>query len=146
MSILPAGTVPATSIPDASPTIIGPNGLVTVPALHIHSSISAQPVQSLVLPLEPRPGTSGGHSIRFLTPSPGAKSPVYVVSSPTDRASVVAEGQTIWILQMRQWSEQLDELVERESYEDALALLETIDKATLSDKVRLFIPVIIYRR
>ncbi len=47
---------------------------------------------------------------------------------------------------MRQWSEQLDELVERESYKDALALLETIDKATLSDKVRLFIPVIIYRR
>ena len=36
---------------------------------------------------------------------------------------------------MRQWSEQLDELVEKESYEDALALLETIDKATLPNKV-----------
>lgn len=130
--------MPATSIPDASPLIIGPNGLITVPALHIHSSISSQPVQSLVLPIEQRPGASGGYSIRFLTPSSGSKSPVYAVSSRTDRASVTAEGQTIWLLQMRPWSEQLDELVEGESYEDALALLETIDKATLPDKVRIY--------
>ncbi|KLO10830.1 hypothetical protein SCHPADRAFT_906559 [Schizopora paradoxa] len=134
ISILPAGTVPATSIPDASPLITGPNGLVTVPALHIHSSISCQPVQSMVLPIEQRPGVSGGYTIRFLTPSLGSKSPVYVVTSRTDRASVTAEGQTVWVLQMRSWSEQLDELVERESYEDALALLETIDAATLPDK------------
>lgn len=40
------------------------------------------------------------------------------------------------MMQMRQWSEQLDELAEQESYEEALALLETIDKATLPDKVR----------
>lgn len=38
---------------------------------------------------------------------------------------------------MKPWGEQVDELVEAESYKEALELLETIEAAILPDKVNL---------
>lgn len=37
---------------------------------------------------------------------------------------------------MRSWGDQIDELVQRCLYSDALSLLDTVDKALLPDKVR----------
>jgi hypothetical protein len=36
---------------------------------------------------------------------------------------------------MKSWGEQIDELVDSEAYDVALALLQTVDKALLPDKV-----------
>ena len=36
---------------------------------------------------------------------------------------------------MRTWAEQIDELVDNETYDEALSLLATIDKKNLPDKV-----------
>ena len=75
------------------------------------------------------------HTIRLLTASPVARAPVFAVSTPTERNVAASEGSSVWLLQMRSWGEQIDELVGAERYADALVLLETIDKATLQDKV-----------
>lgn len=136
ISILPSGTVPASSIPDAPVVLIGTNGMFNVPVIQVHSTISLQPIQTLVLPSEQRPASSPNYVVRFLTASSAAKAPMFCVSSPSDRATATADGQTIWMLKMHSWGEQLDELVENETYEDALALLETVDKTALQDKVR----------
>ena len=70
-----------------------------------------------------------------MTPSSSGKS-LFLVTSPIERAIATAEGSTIWQSTMKSWAEQVDELVEAGSYADALLLLDTIDQAVLSDKVR----------
>lgn len=73
--------------------------------------------------------------IRLLTVTPTAKSPLYLLTTPSDRTVATAEGSTIWMLRMRSWAEQIDELVESALYKDALALVDSIDRTSLPDKV-----------
>jgi hypothetical protein len=70
-----------------------------------------------------------------MTPSPSNKSPLYFVTTPTDRSAAAVDGSSIWMLTMRPWADQIDELVTTGQYADALALLDTIDQAVLLDKV-----------
>lgn len=129
LSIQPGGTMPSSSLEDNSDTLAGSTGLVQAPVLHVQSSITHQPVQSLVLPnAETVPS-----SLRLICPSPSAKAPAFVVSTPNEKATAISEGSTVWILRMRTWSEQVDELVEGGRYSEALSLLDTIEPASLAD-------------
>lgn len=109
------------------------------PVLQIHSSISLQLSQSLPLPFNSPQSTTSpaptNYTLRLLTPSPSAKSPVFLVSTPTDRTTAASEGSTIWCIRMKPWGEQVDELIDAGKYAEALALLDIIDAALLPDKV-----------
>ena len=59
---------------------------------------------------------------------------------PTDKATAATEGRTVWQLDMKPWTEQIDELVYAGRYSDALALLDTLEEAVLPDKVGQFFP------
>jgi len=56
--------------------------------------------------------------------------------TPLDRAAATVEGTSLWIVKMRPWGEQIDELVDAGSYAEALTLLDSTDKVLLPDKVR----------
>ncbi|KAG5644651.1 hypothetical protein DXG03_008033 [Asterophora parasitica] len=134
VSILPPGSVPQTA--DSS----SPPSFVPTSVLQIRSSLSLLPTQTIPFPFDPSAssvslsGTPGNATIRLLTPSPPGKSPLYFVTTPTDRTAAAADGSTIWQMTMRPWGEQIDELVQAGQYADALALLGTIDEAVLPDK------------
>lgn len=130
-SILPAGSVPTVQ-PDGS-SISGP-----IPTVEIRSSISSLPVQTLSFPPLPitTSATNSSHIVRLLTPSPSAKPPLFLITTPADRVTATASGSSIWQFRMKPWSAQLDELVETGSYTDAIALLARLDQAVLPDKVR----------
>ncbi|KAI0041201.1 hypothetical protein FA95DRAFT_1611206 [Auriscalpium vulgare] len=133
-SVLPANTVP-TQPPTSSPQ----PSFVPSPVLQVHSSISLNLAQSVPFPFSdanPPSAPTTNYSVRLLTASPFAKSPLFVVSTPTDRTAATVEGSSIWRFRMRPWSEQVDELVNAGLYVDALALLDTIDVAVLPDKDR----------
>ena len=137
-TILPAGTVPKLLGDDAG-SAPGQQSFFSSPVLQIHSSISLQLSQSLPLPFNSPQSTSSlaptNYTLRLLTPSPSAKSPLFLVSTPTDRATAALEGSTIWCIRMKPWGEQSDELIDAGKYAEALALLDVIDVALLPDKV-----------
>ncbi|KAF9448658.1 hypothetical protein P691DRAFT_668993 [Macrolepiota fuliginosa MF-IS2] len=62
------------------------------------------------------------------------KSPLYIITTPTDRALATAEGSSIWQIVMRPWAEQIDELVVDGHYADALELLNVVEDGVLPDK------------
>jgi ABC-type uncharacterized transport system auxiliary subunit len=64
-------------------------------------------------------------TIRLLTSSPAAKAPIFLVATPSDRTVAIPEGGSIWHIRMRSWGDQIDELVQRCLYSDALSLLDT---------------------
>lgn len=144
-TILPAGSVPTAPGDDAA-SAHGQPTFYSSPVLQIHSSISLQISQSLPFPFNSPQLTSPpvpiNYTLRLLTPSPSpsAKSPLFLVSTPTDRATAASEGSTIWCLRMKPWGEQVDELIDATNYAEALALLNTIDAALLPDKVHIHRP------
>lgn len=71
----------------------------------------------------------------MMTPSASAKGPLYVMTTPTDKTAAANEGSSLWRFTMRPWTEQIDELVLDGKYSDALALLDTLDESSISDKV-----------
>lgn len=111
------------------------------PVLQIHSSISLELSQSLPLPFNSPQSTSSpvptNYTLRLLTPSPSAKSPLFMISTPTDRTTATSEGSTIWCIRMKPWGDQVDELIDAGKYAEALALLDIIDATLLPDKVHI---------
>lgn len=112
--------------------------------VQIRSSISLTSVQSLSFPATSSSTsltapTVLNHTIRLLTSSPSYKSPLYLVRTPTDRATATSQGSAIWQVFMKPWSEQVNELVKAGAYSNALSLLEIVDAAVLLDKVRAII-------
>lgn len=138
---MPQADPPPTSTSTTQPT--QPN-LYTTSVLQICSSLSLRVTQTLPFPFDaPQSSTVPvgtavppvpNASLRLLTSSP-AKSRLFLISTPTDRTAAAAEGSSIWQVTMKPWSEQLDELVRDGQYSDALALLDSLDEATLPDKV-----------
>ncbi|TFK87975.1 hypothetical protein K466DRAFT_662647 [Polyporus arcularius HHB13444] len=135
-AILPPGSVPTShveGVPGASASTF-----VQSPVIEIRSSISLSTVQTI--PFPPSAPTSlpsaATHAVRLLTPSPSAKSPLFVISTPTDRTAATHAGSAIWCFRMKAWNQQIDELVETGSYADALSLLESLDAALVADKER----------
>ncbi|KAF7795997.1 hypothetical protein EIP86_007166 [Pleurotus ostreatoroseus] len=138
-SILPPGTVPSSQVDGLSTGTISPT-FISSAVLEIRSSISLLPSQTIPLSFAaPKstsmpPPASAHYGARLLTASPSSKSPLFLVTTPTDRTTANAEGSSIWRVKMKSWGEQVDELIEAGSYADALALLDTIDTALLPDK------------
>ncbi|KAI5122751.1 hypothetical protein M0805_009834 [Coniferiporia weirii] len=133
ISIQSSGTILASSLGTSSSVPTGPAGFIQAPVLQVQSSLTLQHVQFLVLPNLASSAPSAS-TLRLLTPSPAAKAPVFAVSTPSDRNAAASEGSAVWLLRMKTWGEQVDELVQDGSYPEALALLESIDEATLPDK------------
>ena len=132
-SVLPSGSVPSlknSSLPNANN-----------PILQIRSVGTLFAVQTLCFPpasttssSKPSASTSSPPQVRLLTPSTGNKPPVFVVVTPTDRNTLEKEGSTIWQLEMQGWGRQIDELVEKGEFEEALGLLDSVDNVILEDK------------
>ncbi len=78
-----------------------------------------------------------------MTPS-STKSPLFLVTTPTDRTAATVEGSSIWQFEMKPWAEQIDELVLAGQYSDTLKLLETVDPKLLPDKVTLEFPCLLH--
>ncbi|KZT73130.1 hypothetical protein DAEQUDRAFT_722252 [Daedalea quercina L-15889] len=140
-AVMPSGTVPTSQLngtsTSATSTSQASTSFVPSPVVEIRSAISLSPVQSLPFPLspadEPPAATPAQHTVRLLT-SLAAKSSLFIITTPTDRATANAQGSSIWQFRMKPWSEQIDELVQAGSYADALALLDILDVAALPDK------------
>ncbi|KAJ1026822.1 hypothetical protein NDA16_002119 [Ustilago loliicola] len=130
-SVLPSGSVPSlknSSLPNANN-----------PVLQIRSVGTLFAVQTLCFPPvsatnKPSSSSSSPPQVRLLTPSTGNKPPVFVVVTPTDRTALEREGSTIWQLEMQGWGRQIDELVEKGEFEEALGLLDSVDNVILEDK------------
>ena len=140
LSLLPPGTVPVSEDGNSSSSTLQGSHQSTIPApvVQIVSSITKLPVQTLPYPFpQPNSNLSSNAScaLRLLTASPSARAPLFLVSTPIDRTHANAEGSCIWQLQMKLWGEQIDELVQKGSYSDALALLDVLDSTLLPDKV-----------
>lgn len=146
-AVLPAGTVPSPPVDSNSSdtstiTQVQPPFIPTT-VVQIRSSLSLSATQTIPFPFNPSASTPtlptttapANATIRLLTSSPSAKSPLFLVTTPTDRTAATTEGSTIWQFNMKPWSEQIDELVHDGQYADALALLDTIDETVLPDKV-----------
>ncbi|KAG6884985.1 hypothetical protein C0993_006817 [Termitomyces sp. T159_Od127] len=150
-SVLPPGSVPIHSSESSSPTssiqtnpIATQASFIPTSVLQIRSSLSLVTTQTIPFPFHQSASASSNLSgtaaslanatIRFLTPSPVEKAPLYLVTTPTDRTAAATEGSTIWQFIMKSWAEQLDELVVDGKYVDAHALLDTLDEAVLPDK------------
>jgi Vam6/Vps39-like protein vacuolar protein sorting-associated protein 39 len=140
-SVLPAGSVPIATVGDTG-SAASQLTFYSGPVLQIHSSISLRISQSLPFPFPNSPQPTSppaypiNHTLRLLSPSPSSKSPLFLVSTPTDRATAAAEGSTIWCFRMKPWGEQVNELIDAGAYAEALALVNSIDPAVLPDKVR----------
>ncbi|KAI0690617.1 hypothetical protein BC835DRAFT_1363553 [Cytidiella melzeri] len=134
-SILPAGSVPSSAV-EGGTNLSAAASFIPTTVVEVRSSISLIPSQTLPVPFKsPISGTTyANHSARLLTSSPGSKSPLYLLTTSTDRAAATAEGSTLWSFTMIAWGEQVDELVRNGAYADALALLDSLSTATLPDK------------
>ncbi|KAJ7039656.1 hypothetical protein C8F04DRAFT_1086112 [Mycena alexandri] len=139
-SVLPPGSIPPPSPkPCAESSGIPPQPTITpTTAVQIRSSTSLLPTQTLSFPFNDPSSSSTppptNATVRLMTASAGAKSPLFLVTIPTDRATAAAEGSTIWQFKMKSWDAQIDELVAAGQYADALTLLDTIDVIALADK------------
>ncbi|KAI0303616.1 CNH domain-containing protein [Multifurca ochricompacta] len=140
-SILPAGSVPKAPGGDTGSALGQPTFYLS-PVLQIHSSLSLLISQSLPFPFNPPQPTSLPPACkRQLYSAPLdivsiCQISLFLVSTPTDRATAAAEGSSIWCFRMKAWGAQVDELVNAGKYAEALALLNTIDPAVLPDKDR----------
>lgn len=139
-TVLPAGSVLKPPGDDAG-SAPGQPSFYPSPVLQIHSSISLHLSQSLPFPFNSPQSISSAtptnYTLRLLTSSPSARSPLFLVSTPTDRATAALEGSTIWCIRMKPWGEQTDELIDAGKYAEALSLLDIIDVALLPDKVHI---------
>lgn len=144
-SVLPSGTVPMIDNKNTSGVSVLPSFIQNT-VVQIRSSLSSLPVQTLAFPFASASSSSAtlatgssaapNSTIRLLTSSPTDKSPLFLITTPTDRTQATAEGSSIWQFRMKPWAQQIDELVSDGFYADALALLDTLDQAVLPDKVR----------
>ncbi|KDN52129.1 hypothetical protein K437DRAFT_232725 [Tilletiaria anomala UBC 951] len=105
--------------------------------IQVLSARTLAEVQNLTLPTgapDEKDATTQVRLIHLPTLSAGGKPPLYIVSSPADRSILEKDGVMIWRLEMEHWGTQIDELVRKGGFEEALALLDSIDQIILEDK------------
>jgi len=88
------------------------------------------------IPTSTQPTAAQNATIHIPLFSLSTKSPLYVITTPTDRNLAAAEGSTIWQFPMRPWEDQIDQLMLGGLYADALRLIDVIEDDALPDKVR----------
>lgn len=138
-SVFPAGTLPTQAQQAELPSTTAQiqTTFNTTSVIQIRSSLSLHVSQILPFPFNVSEATAAQNaSIRMMTPSASAKSSLYVMTTPIDKVAAANEGSSIWRFTIRPWAEQIDELVLDGKYSDALALLDTLDESSLSDKVK----------
>ncbi|CUA75985.1 hypothetical protein RSOLAG22IIIB_01989 [Rhizoctonia solani] len=147
ISSFPPNSLPDPDAPSTTVAAIATTATITNSALQIRSALSLQSVQTLKYPFiedpaqpppPPPPTTKLGsaskqptiapHVLRLLTTSPGTgpAAPTFILSTPTDRTALAAEGSTLWALVLHPWQDQISELVRHGKYADALALLGVV--------------------
>ncbi len=134
-AVLPSGSVPSlknSSLPNANNPVLQIRSVGTLFAVQTLCFPPASP--ALPSAKSPSSSSSSPPQVRLLTPSSGNKPPIFVVVTPSDRATLEREGSTIWQLEMQGWSRQIDELVEKGEFEEALGLLDSVDNVILEDK------------
>ncbi|KAF8501265.1 vacuolar sorting protein 39 domain 1-domain-containing protein [Gautieria morchelliformis] len=134
LSILPPGAMPVKT----PPVSVHP-GPSQSSVLQITSTISLLPVQTLVPPdvddnsdLRSR----SAYTTRLLTASSQTKGPLFMITTPVDKATAAADGSAIWMLCMQSWGQQINELVDSGSYVEALSLLDMMDQVMMPEKER----------
>lgn len=122
--------------------------------IEIRSSLSLRVSQTITFPFDNSPPKTSSVSsasqaispnnaqIRLMTPSAGAKSPLYVITTPIDKTSAMNDGSSLWRFDIKPWTEQIDELVLKGMYPDALALLDVLVEDQVSDKVSIFFSMV----
>ncbi|PPQ95740.1 hypothetical protein CVT26_015866, partial [Gymnopilus dilepis] len=140
-SVFPAGTIPNETRPiDSSqqgPSSQPQPSFNSTSVIQVRSTLSLQVSQTLPFPFNtPASEISPNQNaiIRLMTTSASTKAPLYVLTTPVDKATATSEGSSIWRFMMKPWPEQIDELVFAGKYSDALALLDILDEAQVSDK------------
>lgn len=129
-AVLPSGSIPSlrnSSLPNANNPVLQIRSVGTLFAVQTLCFPPASPTTSS------KPASSPPQ-VRLLTPSSGNKPPIFVVVTPADRTTLEREGSTIWRLEMQSWGQQIDELVEKGEFEEALGLLDSVDNVILEDK------------
>jgi len=165
-SIFPAGSVPTQVLGGSKGSVVATTTLtgqqvtsmIPTSVVHVQSSISSQISQIFPLPFRfslmdmnnatstddttatipttIQPTAAQNATIHIPLFSLSTKSPLYVITTPTDRNLAAAEGSTIWQFPMRPWVDQIDQLMLGGLYADALRLIDVIGDDTLPDKVR----------
>lgn len=115
------------------------------PSIQIQSSTTLTTLQTIALPTLIPNSTTGplhAHALHHLTPSlpPSSQSseprpPLFVVSTPTERSGLAAEGGSkLWWISFQDVGLTVDELVSDGSYAEALALAQTADDRQLPNR------------
>ncbi|KAK0570235.1 Vacuolar morphogenesis protein 6 [Tilletia horrida] len=116
------------------------------PVVQIRSAGTFTPVQSIPFPPHLPEDTPEAHlthppAVQLLTPVTPMKPPLYLVMTPSDRergaTALDKRGATIYRLDMQSWSSQINELVDRQHFSEALALLDSVDEVILEEKPKL---------
>lgn len=128
ISVLPAVAAASTFTSKLTFGALSSAAETSQPNVQVLSSKTLAQVQLLRLP------ETGVRMVSLPTLSSGAKPPIYICSSPTDRAALETEGTTVWKLEMERWDTQVNELVRKGEFEEAIALLDSIDQVFLEDK------------
>ncbi|KAF8637825.1 hypothetical protein AX16_010742 [Volvariella volvacea WC 439] len=139
LSVLPAGVLPASpGSPSPSTSATAAPAFIQTSTVQIRSALSFQQSQLITYPFQETPTPANGAppnaTIRLLTPSPSAKSPLYLLTTPTEKTAAANDGSILWQISLKSWADQIDELVLSERYADALALLDNLDITVLPDK------------
>ncbi|KAG8213472.1 hypothetical protein J3R82DRAFT_12007 [Butyriboletus roseoflavus] len=140
----------SSSLPQATLQSQTQPSFVHAPVIQIISSISMLPVQTIAFPfLQATTSIANvaNSSLRLLTTNvtsthlpttlaTASKIPsrLFLISTPLDRTLATSEGTSIWRFTMRDWDAQIEELVSRASYTEALALLDHVYGSSTSPK------------
>lgn len=129
VSVLPAVAAASTFTSKLTFGALSGAAETSQPNVQVLSSKTLAQVQLLRLPSE-----AGVRMISLPILSSSAKPPIYICSSPTDRGALESEGATVWKLEMERWDTQVNELVRKGEFQEAIALLDSIDQVFLEDK------------
>ena len=105
-----------------------PAAFTPTPTIQVLSAKTLAEVQVLNVPHD----GAANYVLGLPTLSSGGKPPLFLISSPSDRTE--KDGHQIWRLEMERWGLQIDELVSKGQFEEALALLDGLDQVILEDK------------
>lgn len=115
--------------------------LTALPSVHVHSALTLAPVQAIRVPppvaAAPRavsildvPPTPVPLSARLLTAASGAKPLMALVTSVASEPSTTSvQDNKVYLLTSQTWTTQIDQLISVGEYEEALALLQSLDNA-----------------
>jgi hypothetical protein len=138
-SVFPPNVVPSTPQKDPNASIASPT--LAAPVVQVMSSLYSGEIQTLPYPFayasattDTNPPAVDNYALRFLTSIHGTTPTMLLVSSPNDKTAAT-EGSTVWSFRMKSWADQVDGLIQTGAYNDALALLDSIDTTLLPDKV-----------